>query len=282
MIFYKMKIDSHQHFWKYNPERDTWITDEMSVIQRNFYPEDLITVLQKNGIDGCVSVQADQSLEETQFLIDFAEKNDFIKAVVGWIDLQAEDIEEQLAVWKSKKKLAGFRHVLQAEPDIDYMLRPQFLRGIKALLKNDFTYDILIFPKHLSVAQKFVSHFPDQAFVLDHIAKPYIKAGLIDDWKKDIEDLAKFENVQCKISGIITEADWGKWTYQHIKPYLDVVFESFGTDRVMFGSDWPVCLVAGEYAQVKAIVETYTKDFSTSEKSKVFGINAAKFYNFSL
>lgn len=275
---YKMTIDSHQHFWTFDPIRDSWITDDMSVIQRNFYPQDLYPTLRQNGIDACVAVQADQSLTETQFLLDLANENDFIKAVVGWIDLQADAIDEQLQEWKSAKKLAGFRHVLQAEPDVDYMLRPNFLRGISKLKNHRFTYDILIFPKHLATTQKFVAQFPDQPFVLDHLAKPYIKAGLIDEWKNDIKSLAKFENLQCKVSGIITEADWKNWTYEQIKPYLDVVFDAFGTDRIMFGSDWPVCLVAGEYAQVKGIIETYTEGFSDSEKNKVFGENAAKFY----
>lgn len=276
-----MTIDSHQHFWTFDPIRDSWITDDMSVIQRNFYPEDLQPTLQQNGIDACVAVQADQSLAETRFLLDLAVKNDFVKAVVGWIDLQADDIDEQLSKWKSEKKLAGFRHVLQAEPDIEYMLRPNFLRGISKLEKHGFTYDILIFPKHLATAQKFVAQFPDQPFVLDHIAKPYIKAGLIDEWERDIRNLSKFENLQCKVSGIITEADWKVWTYEQIKPYLDVVFDAFGTDRIMFGSDWPVCLVAGEYSQVKGIIETYTKDFSVSEKAKIFGENATRFYGIS-
>lgn len=273
-----MIIDSHQHFWTFDPIRDSWINEEMSVIQRNFYPEDLKPVLQQNGVDACVAVQADQSLTETKFLLDLAAKNDFIKAVVGWIDLQAENIEEQLAEWQSEKKLAGFRHILQGEPELEYMLRPNFMRGISALLKHNFTYDILIFPKHLPVAQQFVKHFPDQAFVLDHLAKPYIKAGMIDEWKRDIEVLAKFENVMCKVSGIITEADWKNWTYEQIEPYLEVVFEAFGIDRIMYGSDWPVCLVAGEYAQVKGIVEKYTQNFSEMEKAKIFGGNAAKFY----
>jgi L-fuconolactonase len=273
-----MTIDSHQHFWTFDPIRDSWITDEMSVIQKDFYPENLQSVLQANDIDACVAVQADQSLAETRFLLDLANKNDFIKAVVGWIDLQANDIDEQLSEWKSEKKLAGFRHILQAEPELTYMLRPNFMRGVGALAKHGFTYDILIFPKHLPVVQKFVAHFPDQPFVLDHIAKPYIKTGLIDEWKKNIKTLAKLENIQCKVSGIITEADWKNWTYEQIKPYLDVVFDAFGTDRIMFGSDWPVCLVAGEYAQVNGIIKTYTKDFSASEKTKIFGENAANFY----
>jgi L-fuconolactonase len=275
-----MTIDSHQHFWTFDPIRDSWITDEMSVIQRSFYPEDLQPTLQQNGIDACIAVQADQSLSETRFLLDLATKNDFVKAVVGWIDLQADAIDEQLSEWKSEKKLAGFRHVLQAEPDTEYMLRPSFLRGISKLKKHGFTYDILIFPKHLVTAQKFVAQFSDQPFVLDHIAKPYIKAGLIDVWERDIKSLAKFENLQCKVSGIITEADWKRWDYEQIKPFLDVVFDAFGTDRIMFGSDWPVCLVAGDYSQVKEIIETYMKDFSISEKAKVFGENAARFYGF--
>jgi L-fuconolactonase len=273
-----MTIDSHQHFWTFDSIRDSWITDKMSLIKRNFYPEDLQPTLHQNGIDACIAVQADQSLGETRFLLDLATKNDFVKAVVGWIDLQADSIDEQLSEWKSEKKLAGFRHVLQAEPDTKYMLRPSFLRGISKLKKYGFTYDILIFPKHLATAQKFVAQFSDQPFVLDHIAKPYIKAGLIDVWERDIKSLAKFENLQCKVSGIITEADWKSWTYEQIKPFLDIVFDAFGTDRVMFGSDWPVCLLAGDFSQVKGVIETYIKDFSISEKAKVFGENAARFY----
>jgi L-fuconolactonase len=273
-----MNIDAHQHFWNFNPIKDTWITDKMSVLQKDFYPQDLIKVLQQNNIDACVAVQAEQSIAETNFLLDLAKNNDFIKAIVGWIDLQANDIDEQLTDLKANKKLVGFRHILQTEPTIDFMLQATFMRGIAALKKHNFTYDILVFPKHLPVLEKLIAYFPNQAFVLDHIGKPCIKAGLIKEWKNDIQTLAKFDNIMCKVSGIITEADWKKWTYEQIKPYLDVVFEAFGTDRIMFGSDWPVCLLAGEYAQVKGLVETYTKDFSDSEKAKVFGINAAKFY----
>lgn len=273
-----MTIDSHQHFWSFDPIRDSWITDEMAVIQRSFLPEDLESTLQQNRIDACIAVQADQSLSETRFLLDLANKNDFVKAVVGWIDLQDDAIDEVLMEWKSEKKLSGFRHILQAEPDTEFMLRPSFLRGISKLKKHGFTYDILIFPKHLATTQKFVAKFSDQPFVLDHIAKPYIKAGLIDAWEKEIKSLAKFENLQCKVSGIITEADWKMWTYEQIKPYLEIVFNAFGTDRIMFGSDWPVCLVAGDYSRVKKIIETYMKDFSDSEKAKVFGENAARFY----
>jgi L-fuconolactonase len=250
----------------------------MAVIQRSFLPEDLESTLQQNRIDACIAVQADQSLSETRFLLDLANKNDFVKAVVGWIDLQDDAIDEVLMEWKSEKKLSGFRHILQAEPDTEFMLRPSFLRGISKLKKHGFTYDILIFPKHLATTQKFVAKFSDQPFVLDHIAKPCIKAGLIDAWEKEIKSLAKFENLHCKVSGIITEADWKMWTYEQIKPYLEIVFNAFGTDRIMFGSDWPVCLVAGDYSRVKKIIETYMKDFSDSEKAKVFGENAARFY----
>ena len=272
-------IDSHQHFWKFDPLRDSWINDDMKVIQRDFLPRDLLPLLQENGLDGCITVQSDQTEEENTFQLNNAEQNDFIKGVVGWVDLQAENIEERLEYYSQFEKLKGFRHVLQGEPQRDFMLRPAFLNGISLLNKYDFTYDILIFPDQLSYSTEFVQKFPDQAFILDHIAKPYIKNKKIDQWKKDIGQIAQFKNVHCKVSGIITEADWKSWTTEEIAPYLDVVTESFGTDRLMFGSDWPVCLVAGAYKQVFDLAKNYFSKFSIAEQENIFGNNALKFYN---
>jgi L-fuconolactonase len=251
----------------------------MKVIQRDFLPRDLLPLLQENGLDGCITVQSDQTEEENTFQLNNAEQNDFIKGVVGWVDLQAENIEERLAYYSQFEKLKGFRHVLQGEPQRDFMLRPAFLHGISLLNKYNFTYDILIFPDQLSYSTEFVQKFPDQAFVLDHIAKPYIKDKKIDQWKKDIGQIAQFKNVHCKVSGIITEADWKSWTAEEIAPYLDVVTESFGTDRLMFGSDWPVCLVAGAYKQVFDLAKDYFSKFSITEQENIFGNNALKFYN---
>jgi L-fuconolactonase len=272
-------IDAHQHFWQFNPVRDSWITDEMSVIQKDFFPDNLIPVLQKNGFDGSVAVQASQSEEETNFLIALAEQNDFIKGVVGWIDLQASNIEERLAKYKSIPVVKGFRHVLQGEPQRDMMLRPEFKRGIGALQKHEFTYDILIFPDQLKFSNELVSSFPEQKFVIDHIAKPYIKRKEIDGWKKDMQEIAKHQNVYCKISGMVTEADWKGWRKEDFKPYLDVVVNAFGTDRTLFGSDWPVCLVAASYEEMLAIVKDYFASFSKDEQGNFFGLNAIRFYN---
>lgn len=275
-----MNIDAHQHFWIFDPIRDAWIDDSMQKIQRDFLPDDLDPILTENNIDGCVAVQASQTVEETKFLLDLASKSEFIKAVVGWVDLRADNILDQLEALCHFPKLVGFRHVVQAEPDENFVLRPEFIRGIKALGEFSFTYDLLVFPNQLPASINLVKQFPSQPFVLDHIAKPFIKDGKIIDWKRSIQQLATHQNVYCKVSGIITEADWKDWTYAEIVPYLDVIFETFGTNRIMFGSDWPVCLVAGTYAQVKEIVEQYISKFSEEEQKQIMGGNAQSFYKF--
>jgi L-fuconolactonase len=273
------RIDAHQHFWKFNPIRDSWITDEMAVIKKDFFPDDLKSVLQQNGFDGCVAVQASQSEEETDFLILLSRQHDFIKGVVGWVDLQAPDITDRLDQYKSFPVLKGFRHVLQGEPQRDLMLNPNFKKGIAALQQYDFTYDILIFPDQLKFSTDLVASFPEQKFVIDHIAKPYIKRKEIDGWKKDIEKIAKHENVYCKISGMVTEADWKTWKKEDFKPYLDAVVDAFGANRILFGSDWPVCLVAASYEKMLEIVNEYFAAFSNEEQQQFFGLNAIRFYN---
>lgn len=275
-----MKIDAHQHFWRYDPIRDAWIDDQMKVIRHDFLPQDLQPLLAQNDIDGCVAVQAAQNDAETEFLLGLAGENDFIKGVVGWVDLQADDLDARLDKYQGRKLLKGFRHVLQGE-SADFMLRPAFVRGVKMLHHHGYTYDILIFPHQLPNAVKLVAQCPDQRFVLDHLAKPYIRAGKIDDWQKDLNALAAYDNVFCKISGMVTEADYLTWTYEQLIPYLDIAFKAFGSDRILFGSDWPVCLVAGNYQKVKDIVDKYTTRFSKEEKAKIFGWNAIQFYNLS-
>lgn len=272
-------IDAHQHFWQFNPVRDSWITDEMSVIQKDFFPDDFKPVLQQNGLDGCVAVQASQSEEETGFLISLASRHDFIKGIVGWVDLQADDIEERLEKYKSVPFVKGFRHVLQGEPQRDLMLNPNFERGIEALQQHGFTYDILIFPDQVKFSAELVASFPEQKFVIDHIAKPYIKRKEIDEWKKDMEKIAKYENLYCKISGMVTEADWKGWKKEDFTPYLDVVVNAFGANRILFGSDWPVSLVAASYEEMLAIVKDYFASFSKEEQDRFFGLNAIRFYN---
>jgi L-fuconolactonase len=275
-----MQIDAHQHFWKYNEDRDAWITDDMSLIQRNFLPEDLRPLLPRNQIDGTVVVQSDQSKDENIFQLANSLQHDFIKGVVGWVDLQAEDLTDQLSYYQEFKKMKGFRHVLQGEPQRDFMLRSGFMRGIGMLKDFGYTYDILIYPDQLPFAVDFVKAFPDQPFVLDHLAKPYIRDGKLNEWKSDIKQLAGFENVSCKISGMVTEAKWGEWKKLDFKPYLDAVVEFFGTNRLMFGSDWPVCLVAASsYEDVIDIVRDYFSTFSENDRELVFGKNAISFYN---
>ncbi len=273
------KIDAHQHFWKFDPVRDSWINNEMKVIQKDFLPADLEPVLHQNNFDGCVVVQSDQSEEENIFQLLNAEKFDFIKGIVGWVDLQANDIEERLEYYSQLKKIKGFRHILQGEQERNMMLKSSFMNGIRLLKQYNFTYDILIFQDQLQYIPRFVASFPDQPFVIDHIAKPDLKAGQIDDWKKDITAVAQFENVYCKISGMVTEADWNSWKKEDFKPYLDVIVETFGIDRIMFGSDWPVCLVAASYEEVVGIVGDYFSSFSKNEQGKFFALNANQFYN---
>jgi L-fuconolactonase len=274
-----LKIDAHQHFWKFDPVRDAWINDKMKLIQRDFLPIDLLPLLQEHDFEGCVTVQSDQSEAENEFQLQNADTHSFIKGVVGWVDLQAEDIEERLSYFKQFKKLKGFRHVLQGEKQRDFMLRPAFKRGIDKLKKHGFTYDILIFPDQLKFSAELVSLFPEQPFVIDHIAKPYIKDKKIDDWKKDIQAIAKYENLSCKISGMVTEANWKTWKQEDFRPYLDAVVEGFGMERLMFGSDWPVCLVAAKYEEMLNILNDYFLPFSAHEKELFFGGNAIRFYN---
>ena len=272
-----IRIDSHQHFWHYNAVKHDWIDDEMADIRKDFLPADLQPVLQQNTIDGCVAVQADQTEDETNFLLQLANENSFIKGIVGWVNLRADDIEQQLEHYGQFNAIKGFRHVLQGE-EPEFMLQPNFARGIAALQKNGFTYDILIFPKHLKAAIELVQQFPNQPFVIDHIAKPYIKAGLIDEWQQDMATIARYENVHCKISGMVTEADYHNWKPQDFTPYLDAVVAAFGTSKIMYGSDWPVCLVAGSYEKMLDIVEQYFSAFSAEEQAMFFGGNATKFY----
>jgi L-fuconolactonase len=272
------KIDSHQHFWKLDPVRDSWIDDSMLAIRRDFMPGDLEPILAKFEIDGCVAVQADQSEIETECLLNLAGENDFIKGVVGWVDLRDHDVGKRLEYFSQFKKLKGFRHVLQGETDRALMLNPQFAKGISALKVYDFTYDILIFPDQLGYTHQFVKTFGGHRFVVDHIAKPDIKNKNIDRWANGMRAIARHENVWCKVSGMITEADWQNWVLSDFEPYLDVVFEAFGPKRVMFGSDWPVCNVAGGYQQMLSVVKNYTSKLSEDEQARFWGLNAIEFY----
>ena len=274
-----MRIDAHHHLWKFDPVRDSWITDEMAVIQRDFLAEDFKLVLQTNAFDGSVVVQTNQSEADNELLLNYANGNDFIKGVVGWIDFQSRNVKDRLGVYANSKKMKGFRHVLQGEPNRRLMLTSAFMNGISKLAQFKFTYDILIFADQLQYIPEFVSVFPDQKFVIDHIAKPGIKNKEIDQWQEEMKEIAQFENVWCKISGMVTEADWKNWKQQDFIAYLDVVVEAFGSKRIMYGSDWPVCLVAASYEDVLGIVEQFFTSFSENERQLFFGGNAIQFYN---
>ena len=275
-----LTIDAHQHFWAYDPIQHEWINHDMWAIRKNFMPGDLQPLLEAEGIDGCVVVQVDQTEEENEFQLGHAEKHDFIKGVVGWVDLQCPEVEERLAFYKKHPKMKGFRHILQGEKDRALMLKPAFKRGIGLLQKFGYTYDVLIYPDQLGYALDLTASFPDQPFVIDHVAKPYIKDGrLTDEWKTAIGAVAARENVYCKISGMVTEADWKSWKAEDLHPYIDTVAEAFGPKRIMYGSDWPVCLVAASYDRWYGLLKDYFSEFSKDEQAAFFGGNAIQFYN---
>lgn len=250
----------------------------MGVLKRDFLPQHLLPELAASGMGASIAVQADQSERETMFLLDCAAEHPQIAGVVGWVDLRAPDLQERLAFFSKFEKLRGFRHIVQAEPDDRFLLRDDFCRGIACLREFAFTYDILIYPKQLAAACEFVYKFPEQPFVVDHLAKPQIRRREMASWSEQIRRIATHPNVYCKLSGIVTEADWGNWSQDDCRPYLDVVFEAFGVDRLMFGSDWPVCLLAGSYGRVRGLIEDYTRSLSSKDREKVFGLNAARFY----
>lgn len=272
------KLDSHQHFWRFDPVRDAWIDEDMRVIKRDFLPEDLKIELDKQSINGCIAVQSDQSEADNAFLIELASLYPFIKGIVGWVDLQAENIEETLQFYSQYKIMKGFRHVLQGETNRALMLEPAFKRGIGLLKQFGYTYDLLIFRDQLVYASELCTAFPEQRFVLDHIAKPDIRNQVIKDWIPGIQELAKNTNVYCKVSGMVTEANWKDWKNEDFFPYLDVVFESFGIERLMFGSDWPVCNVAGGYTASVNMLKTYVSQFPEDQQALFWGGNAANFY----
>ncbi len=278
-----MRIDAHQHFWRYSPETHGWITDDMSKIRRDFLPVDLDPELVANDVCGTVAVQAEQSEQETGFLVELADSTNTILGVVGWVDLRAHDLSQRLEHYSQFESLVGFRHIVQAEPDDRFLLREDVLRGIASLERYGFTYDILIYPRQLAASLALVEKFPAQRFVVDHLAKPDIRGGRgFDAWRDGIRALARHPNVYCKVSGMVTEADWASWKPADFAPYLDVAFDAFGIDRVMFGSDWPVCLVAATYTQIVGALEQYAQKLSPADRNKVFCANAARFYGLEM
>ena len=267
-----IRIDAHQHFWKYSSTEYSWISDKMETIKKDFLGVDLEPILKSNNIDGCVAVQARQSPNDNEFLIKQAKLNSFVKGIVGWVNLQDFDLPEKLDAYAEHDIIKGFRHAIQDEADPKFMLNMQFIDGVKILNLYDYTYDLLIHEKQMPTTIKFLENFTSQKFVLDHLGKPSIKDRLSNNWKDSIRSLAQYPELYCKISGMVTEASWSDWTADTFKRYLDIITDAFGPQRLMFGSDWPVCLLAAnKYAQVLNIVEEYYKDFSKEEKNGIFG-----------
>jgi L-fuconolactonase len=275
-----MQVDTHVHFWKYEKVKDGWITGDMKILQQDYLPQTISSSFKRNGIDACVAVQASQAELETLFLMELSKTHTIIKGVVGWVDLQNENILQRLEYFSQYPVIKGWRHVVQSEPD-DFLAGKNFQRGIRALQSYGYTYDILIYPRQLKPALEFVSHFPENKFIIDHCAKPDIANKKIEEWGTLMREMATYPNVYCKLSGLLTEAKWKQWSPAEIYPYLDVVFEAFGTDRLLFGSDWPVILLSGIYVQWKSLVEKYMESFTAEEKEKVFGGNAIEFYGLS-
>jgi L-fuconolactonase len=273
-----MRIDAHQHFWQYNPVEHSWMTDEMAGLRRNFMPPDLKPLLASLQFDACILVQVRQNLEETRWLLDLAGQYDFIRGVVGWVDLRSPDLQSQLEQFPSHPRLVGVRHIVQDEPDDNFMLREDFRRGIAQLAEFGLTYDVLVYPRQLPAAIKLVAEFPGQPFVLDHIAKPAIAEAKLAPWEADLRELAKFPNIYCKLSGMVTEARWKHWQPGDFYPYLDVVFDAFGPDRLMIGSDFPVCTLSAEYAPAMRIVIDYIAQYPAAAQDGILGENCARFY----
>jgi L-fuconolactonase len=276
-----MRTDAHQHFWRYDPAEHGWMSDRMTAIKRDFLPQDLKPLMDSAGFETCVAVQARQSVAETEWLLSLALQHSFIAGVVGWVDLRSDDLEGQLQRLTAHPKLVGLRHVVQDEPDDAFMLGEAFQRGIAMLHGFGLTYDLLLLPKHLPVAVELVRRFPEQRFVLDHIAKPMIEARAMTPWEQDLNELARSPNVYCKVSGMVTEASWTHWKAEDFTRYLDVAFESFGAERLMIGSDWPVCTLAAEYQATMNLVVDYVQQFSGSVQAAVLGGNCARFYGIS-
>jgi L-fuconolactonase len=272
------RIDAHQHFWRYDPVEYEWIDGPLASLRRDFLPADLEPELRGAGFDACIAVQARQTPEETRWLLELADGHPFVAGVVGWIDLQAPDLRAQLEPFRGRPKLVGLRHIVQAERDDRFLLRPEFLHGVASLEDLGLAYDILIYPRHLPVAIEFAQRLEGHRLVLDHLAKPDIRRGEIQEWRRHLRALAACGHVMAKLSGLVTEADWHAWTRDQMRPYLDVAFECFGYERLMVGSDWPVCTVAADYARTMRVVTDYLESRPAAEQDAVLGGNAARLW----
>ena len=279
-----MRVDSHHHLWRYTPEEYGWLRDapgdSMAALQRDFLPADLQREVVTAGIDATVAVQARQTLDETFWLLSLAERSSLIRGVVGWAPIAADDFGETLETLSQISLLKGLRHAVQAEPE-GFLDSPTFGRGLAALLPTGLVYDLLLFARQLPEAIRFVDRHPNQSFVLDHLGKPDIQGGGFAEWYRNIRDLARQPNVACKLSGLVTEADWHTWSAQQLKPYFETVLEAFGPSRLMFGSDWPVLTVACTYAQWSETVAGWLAPLSANERAAIEGETAARIYRLS-
>ncbi len=277
-----MKIDSHQHFWTYSAVEYPWIGAGMERLARDYLPADLEAVAVPAGVAGSVAVQARQSLAESRWLLDLAKRHPFIRGVVGWVDLRSDHVADDLATLAPHEAFVGVRHVVQDEPDPRFLLGEAFVRGLRHLHQFGLTYDLLLYPQQLPAAVELVGLLPEQPFVLDHLAKPRLKAPIKtsdrDQWRRDIEALARHRNICCKLSGLVTEAAWRQWQPADFRPFLDVALTAFGPERLMFGSDWPVCLLSGDYAEVAGIVEDFIAALAPDERNQIWGGTATRFY----
>ena len=271
-------IDAHQHFWSYNPTDYVWMTDDMGVLRRDFLPHDLKPLLSRVGLEASVAVQARQMVEETAWLLGLADRHPFILGVVGWLDFASQDLEAQLARFGAHPKLRGVRELIHDMADVDFALAEVHVQAIARLERYGLTYDLLLRPQHLRPATTLVDRFPNQPFVVDHIAKPDIRAGTMAPWASELRALAERPHVSCKLSGMVTECDWQRWTPEQIRPYVEIVVEAFGSDRVMIGSDWPVCTLAGDYLEVMSVVTDFVAELSATEQERILGGNCARFY----
>jgi len=276
------RIDTHQHFWRYDPVQYGWIDGSMAALRRDAMPEESAREMVRAGFHACVAVQARQTFAETEWLLSLAGRHAFIAGVVGWVDLRADDARAWLKKAASNRRLVGVRHIVQSEPDDRFLLDPAFCRGIGLLEEFGLSYDILIYPRHLAVAAEFVARFPRQPFVLDHLAKPDIRSGRLDGWERGLRELSQFPNVWCKLSGLVTEADWNSWRSAQLRPCLDVAFDCFGPERLMIGSDWPVCTVAADYVRTVGVVMEYLSGRPREQQIAVLGRNAQKFWRLEL
>lgn len=273
------RIDAHHHLWRYTKEEYGWIGPGMEALARDFLSGDIENELKACGIAGTIVVQAQQTIVETDWLLSVTESSQVIRGVVGWAPLCSGELGRVLEKWSSQKKLKGLRHVIQDEPDCEFMLRQDFNAGVSALQGTGLVYDILIYERHLRAAIAFVDRHPEQVFVLDHVAKPRIKDGTMEPWRSEIVELAKRENVYCKVSGMMTESNWRTWTAEDLRPYFEVALSAFGPKRLMFGSDWPVCLLAASYRKWFDTVKEFVSPLTGGEQALILGEVARAVYS---